>query len=268
MLATSEFEELDVALVLAVFHGALEADHLIGDAVYRVFHGGLARAEGLLDVRLASDVRRAALQQAQFDAAHLRARGFLAAGRQISGQAAQLRVAEVVLGHVLVGVFGDVHTVLIADALAHHGDALAVLGVDLLHGGQELVHIEGQLGQVDQIRAIALVGGQRGGSGQPARVAAHGFDDGDHAGVVHARVAIHFHAGGGDVLGGGAEGRAVVGAVQVVIDGLGDAHHAALIAVFEHELGNLVVGIHGIVAAIVGRNSAHRISLKISRMRL
>ena len=58
-------------------------------------------------------------------------------------------------------------------------------------------------------------------------------------------------AGGGDVLGGRGEAGAVVGAVQVVVNGLGYAHDAALIAHLLHILGDLVAGVHGVVAAVV-----------------
>ena len=43
----------------------------------------------------------------------------------------------------------------------------------------------------------------------------------------------------------------MVGAVQVVVDGLGHAHDAALIAHLLHILGDLVAGVHGVVAAVV-----------------
>ena len=43
----------------------------------------------------------------------------------------------------------------------------------------------------------------------------------------------------------------MVGAVEVVVDGLGHAHHAALIAHLLHILGDLVAGVHGVVAAVV-----------------
>ena len=43
----------------------------------------------------------------------------------------------------------------------------------------------------------------------------------------------------------------MVGAEQVVVDGLGDAHDPAGIAHLLHILGNLVAGVHGVVAAVV-----------------
>ncbi len=43
----------------------------------------------------------------------------------------------------------------------------------------------------------------------------------------------------------------MVGAGQVVVDGLGDAHDAALVAHPVHILGDFVAGVHGVVAAVV-----------------
>ena len=82
-------------------------------------------------------------------------------------------------------------------------------------------------------------------------MAAHDLHDADHAGVVHPRVVVDLHAAGGDILGGGGEAGAVVRAEQVVVDGLGHAHDAALIAHLLHILADFVAGVHGVVAAVV-----------------
>ena len=139
----------------------------------------------------------------------------------------------------------------IVDALGNRYQAVALLFVDLLDVREELLHVEVGLRQVNQIRACAHCGRKTSSAGQPARVTAHDLHDADHAGVVYARVLIDLHAGGRDILGSGSKARAVVGAEQVVVDGLRDAHDAALIAGLHHILGNLIAGIHGVVAAIV-----------------
>ena len=82
-------------------------------------------------------------------------------------------------------------------------------------------------------------------------MAAHDLDNADHAGIVNPRVLINFHAGGGDVLGCRGEARAVIRAVEVVVNGLGYAHHAAVITNLLHILGNFIAGVHGVVAAVV-----------------
>ena len=43
----------------------------------------------------------------------------------------------------------------------------------------------------------------------------------------------------------------MVGAEQVVVDGLGNAHHTAVIAHGLHVVVDLVAGIHGVVAAVI-----------------
>ena len=196
-------------------------------------------------------MRRAALQQAQLDAAHLRAGRRLHVVGEERRETAELGVTEGVLRRARGGVLGDELAVLVVDALGHDDQALLVLLIDRLDLLGEGIEIEVDLGQVDQVGALAAVIGERGGGGQPAGVAAHALDDGDHAGVVHGGIAIDFHHGRGDVLRRGGIARAVIGAVQVVVDRLRDAHHAALIAVLEHELGDLVAGIHRVVAAVV-----------------
>ena len=53
-------------------------------------------------------------------------------------------------------------------------------------------------------------------------------DDGDLADVVDAGVARDLHDGRCDILGGRGKARAVVGTKEVVVDGLGDTHDAAV----------------------------------------
>ena len=43
----------------------------------------------------------------------------------------------------------------------------------------------------------------------------------------------------------------MVGAEQVVVNGLGHAHHAAVITDLLHILGDLVAGVHGIVTTVI-----------------
>ena len=241
--------EEHVLAFVAVLAVALEAHHLAGDAGHGLLHGDLAGVEALLDVGAGGAVGGAALQQAQLDAANLGAGGGLHHGGQAGSQAAQLGMAEAV-GAGGLGL-GDEGSVGVVDALGDRHQAVLLLGVDPLHVGDELIHVEVHLGQVDQVGAVALLVGQSGRGGEPAGVAAHALDDGDHAGVIHGGIAIDLHHGGGDVLGRGGEARAVVGAVQVVVDGLGNAHHAAVIAHLGAVAADLVAGVHGVVATVV-----------------
>ena len=194
-------------------------------------------------------MRRAALQQAQLDAADLRAGALFHDAGQRCGQTAQLGMAEAVGRGGLR--LGDEAAVGIVHALGDGDDAVLLFLVALGNVGDELVHVEVDLGQVDEVAAGLCLVGERGSGGQPARVTAHALDDGDHAGVIDVRVAGDFHDGRGDILGGGSVAGAVVGAEQVIVDGLGDAHDAALVADLLHILGDLVAGVHGVVSAVV-----------------
>ena len=95
--------------------------------------------------------------------------------------------------------------------------------------------------------------GQDGAGGDPARRAAHHLDDaagavvGGHAADVQADL----HDGGGVVLDDRAVARAVVGVGQVVVNGLGHADDAHVVAALDGFLVDLVGGVLGVVAADV-----------------
>ena len=69
--------QLGLAGVLAVHDTALKSDHTAVDTVDSILHSHLTGHEGLLDVGLGGQMRTAALQQVQFDTAHLSAGFFL-----------------------------------------------------------------------------------------------------------------------------------------------------------------------------------------------
>ena len=137
------------------------------------------------------------------------------------------------------------------DALGHRSEYLAVGLINLIDVGKELIHIEITFGEVHEIRAGAKVRGQRSACRKPARVTTHDLHDSDHAVVVNSRVLIDLHAARCDIFCRAAEAGAVIRAVKVVIDGLGDAHDAALIADGLHVTADLCAGVHGIVAAVI-----------------
>ena len=167
----------------------------------------------------------------------------------MSSQTAQLSVAEAVGGRGLG--LRDEGAVSIVDTLGNGHHAVALFLIDAVHVSQELIHVEVHLGEVHQVGTCAVSGSQSGSASQPAGVTAHDLHDADHAGVIDAGVLIDLHAGGGDVLGGGGEAGAVVGAEQVVVNGLGHAHHAAVITNLLHILGDLVAGVHGVITAVI-----------------
>ena len=93
--------------------------------------------------------------------------------------------------------------------------------------------------------------GQRRGGSQPTGVAAHDLHHHDHACVINAGVLIDLHHRSGNIFSGRGVTGAVVSAEQVVVNGLGYAHYAALIADGLHIVIDLVAGIHRVVAAVI-----------------
>ena len=191
----------------------------------------------------------AALQQAQLDAADLGASALFQDFRQHTGQTAQLGMAKAV-GSGGLGL-GYKAAIGIVDALRDGNQHFPVGGIDPLHIGNELLHVKVQLRQIDQIGAGAKLCGQGGAGGQPTGVAAHDLHHGDHAIVIDTGILIDFHAGSGNIFGSAGKARAVVGAEQVVVNGLGNAHDPAVVTNGLHITADLVAGIHGIVAAVV-----------------
>ena len=80
---------------------------------------------------------------------------------------------------------------------------------------------------------------------------AHNLHHHDHAGIVDMRILIDLHHGSGNVFGSRGVAGAVIRAKQVVINGLGHAHHAAVVAYRLHIGADFMAGIHGIVAAVI-----------------
>ena len=231
---------------------AVQCDHFAGVALKSGLGGSTAHLVCLGDIGTAGQVASAALQGGKLNAAGL---GVQIAGHhvgQIPGGAGQGFVAERVNCVHIVGQLADIAAISQFNAFGNSNHDGRLFFLHPLHFFHKAVYIKGNFGQADHIHALAVLTLCQGGSGgQPARVTAHALDDGDHAGVVDVRVAGDFHDGGRDILGGGRIARAVVGAEEIVVDGLGDAHDAALVADLLHILGDLVAGIHGVVAAVV-----------------
>ena len=150
----AQVEQLRAADI-AVGAVALKADHLVGDAVQHLFDSGLAGHIGLVDVGLGRAVCGAALEQAQLDAANLRAGLFLADIGQQRSQTAQLGMAEAVGRGGLR--LGDEAAVGVVDALGDSNDAVAVLLVALGDVGDEFVHVKSTQGSFALARAAAAV---------------------------------------------------------------------------------------------------------------
>ena len=191
----------------------------------------------------------AALQQIQLNTANLGVGLFFDDLSQNGGQSAHLRVAKAIslsnlgLGHkTAVGI---------VDALRHSYQAVTFFGIDTLDVLDKLCHIKIGLRQINEVGACAVFAGQSGGGGQPARVTAHDFHYDNHTGIVYMGIKIYLHERGGDIFGGRSVAGAVIGAEEVVINGLWHAHYTALIAHRLHILVDLIAGIHGVVTTVI-----------------
>ncbi len=142
-------------------------------------------------------------------------------------------------------------TVCVVDALRYSYDNIVVLLPQCGNVFQELVHVKVNFRQVNQISRIASNGSQGSSACQPACVTAHDLDDGNLTLVVYVGILVNFCDGSSDILSSRSEARAVIGAEQVVVDGLRNAHNAAVVANLLHILRDLVAGIHGVVTAVV-----------------
>ena len=190
-----------------------------------------------------------ALEEAELNAANLHIQLLLDHIGQHSSQAAQLSMAKAISSGGLG--LGNKGTVSVVDTLGDSHHAVALLLVNPLDISHKLIHIEISLRHINEVGAGAVSSSETSGSSKPTGMTAHDLDDADHTGVIDPGVMINLHAGGGNILGSRSVAGAVVGAEQVVINGLGHAHHTALIANLLHILADLVAGVHRVVAAVI-----------------
>jgi len=144
------------------------------------------------------------------------------------GGAGELDVAVRVGLALLRQAHRDRHPLLVHHPLAYRHHAATVLLVNALHVGEEVIHREGTLGQIDQVRAIVRVLAPEGrGGGEKAGVAPHHHPD------VDAGDGAVVHVGADEGRGHEARRRRIAGAVvvhhQVVVDRLRDVDGAELV---------------------------------------
>ena len=245
----SQRNQRQLTAVLSVVHMAMEGDHVTGGAFNRFLDRSLTGGVRFGNIGFRGDVRCAALQKAQLNAADLGAGLRLDEIGQHGSQTAQLRMTEAVgrRGFCL----GNETAVRIMDTFGNRNQNLSVCTVDALDIGEELIHIEVRLRQVDQVRAGAEISCEAGACRQPAGMASHDLNDRDHAVVVHAGILADLHAGRRNILCRAAEAGAVVRTEKVVVDRLGHAHDAAFITDGFHVAADFVAGVHGIVTAVI-----------------
>ena len=147
--------------------------------------------------------------------------------------------------------FGDHRgAVRIRDAFRNSDRAEAVLLVNAFHIAEKLVHFKGALGDVNQVRTVVdILASQGGRGGEESRVTTH------HHADVNAlqRTVVEVDAGEGlgDKAGCGAEARAVVVLLEIVVDGLGNVNGAQLVVRFLRLLVDDAYRVGRIIAADV-----------------
>src|SRR5258708_35739139 len=233
------------------FRGLSDDDrHHRVPALQRQLDRRLADGIRLIDVDLGCNVPRRALQIIGYRPMELVAKGLLRHLRHDGSDAAQLGMAERVLGPGL----GEEFAFGVLNAFRDHDDAVAALLDGGFHLVQEGLAIEGDFGEkYDVGRLAGLVSSQTAGRRDPARVPAHHLEDENlgrgagHRAYVKPRFARR-HA---TVLGDGAEPRAAIRDGQIIVHGLGypDANDGKVH--LHGDLGHFLRRVHGVVAAVV-----------------
>ena len=229
-----------------------ERDHLVGLALDGGFDGGFTGEEGLVGIGLGRDVGGGTLGDAGLGHADFHAGDILFDDltEGIAGTA-EFGVAESVGG----GIGREVVAVGIDEALGDD-DLTEFLSLeDAADVFENLLLVERNLGEEDDVGRIVRVIlplGEGGAGGDPAGGAAHDLDDGDEVALAHGFVVTsEFAHGGGEILDDRAVAGSVVGERKIVVDRLGHADDAELVALRSRELGNFVGRVLGIVAADV-----------------
>ena len=209
-----------------------------------------ARLKRFVHVYRGGEMRAAPLHEAELDGTHLDAEPLLDDARENGGKAAESGMSEmVVLARLEIA---DVMSFRILEPFGDDSNTLALVAfADIEHVLHELVHAERHFGEIDEIRAESGVVRQRRRGGEPAGVAPHDFYDADKPEVVDLGVEVALHHGGGDILRRARKPRTMVGAVEVVVYGLGHTDDVALVALLFHILADLVARVHAVVAAVV-----------------
>ena len=138
-----------------------------------------------------------------------------------------------------------------ARVLRHDGDGESKARVGVFDFRQEGVFVNRNFRDADGVRRVPFVAaGERGRGGEPAGVSSHHFRNRDWGGAAHRLgVAPRAERRKRREPRRAAVAGAVVGHSQVVVDGLGDVHHAEIIADFPRGGLEAMPGGRRIVAA-------------------
>ena len=227
----------------------LECNHLSGSA----FKGSLgccsADLIGFGNIGSAGQVAGASLESGQLNGTHAGIhilRDFIA---QIACCTGQISVAEGVDKCSIIGKLTDIPAVRKLYTFTDcHNNRLFVF-LHRFNFGQESIHMERKLRQTDQINAFAVFpSGQRGGRGQPARIAAHDFHHGHKPIAVYRGITDQFLHDHANVLCRRSVAGCMVCQHQIVIDGLGHTHETNITAHHSAILMQLIDGIHTVIS--------------------
>ena len=197
-------------------------------------------------------MRAATLHKAEFDTSHLHAVSAVDEIGKLYGKSAELGMTEIVLRFRARKGFDDEYAVLVADTFGHAGDTFAAVIVHYsLDVREEFLHGERNFGKVNKVGAQSFIIGKRRRGGKPARVSSHYLYDSHLTFVVDFGVEVKLHERGRHVLRGAAVSGAVVGAVEVVVDGFRNADDVTGVTRFHKIFAYLVAGIHTVVAAVI-----------------
>ncbi len=202
------------------FRGSGEGNHDAGLAAFGGQDGVETAAVGGQRVGVGGGERAGTAEETGLFAADAEAGGVADGAGEGVGEVAGKFVLPVA-GAVQVGAEGV--ALGIAETFANGDHDAAETLVDALDVVTDLGEGWRTLGEIDEMRGVVGVGAGEGrGADDPAGIPADDFDDGDGRGqgaVVSADVA----EGMGIEASGRAEAGAVMGAEEIVVDGLGDA---------------------------------------------
>ena len=152
---------------------------------------------------------------------------------------------------VVDSVFADEFSVFVLDAFRENENDSFVVFVEFVKILEELIHIERNFRKIDESGTFAADFGKSGGACKPSCVASHNLDYNNGVAVINVNVLDNFRNGKGDIFCGRTETGAMVRSYKVIVDGFRNADDAAFIILGRHIFGNLVAGIHAIVAAVI-----------------
>ena len=209
----------------------------------------LTHANRLLDIHTRKQVCRATLRNVELNRANLTTKLFLDNGLEHLARTRKVLVSEHV-GNAALLTLANVSAVSKVNTLRDCHNNVGLLTQLCLYVLKELLHREVALGKIQQVGLNTVhhsADGRR--SRQPACVSTHDLHNRNGGLCIDRAVTNDLGHGNGNVLSRRAEAGGVIGAHQVIINGLGNADKAHLIVVDLGILGELCHRIHRVITA-------------------